>query len=60
MKHINAGTTLADAVNFLVEKYDLGVLTQGGNCQDQSPYMGAVDIWRACLFSYGQKTRKQS
>ncbi|EAA1191024.1 hypothetical protein AB5R83_004789 [Escherichia coli] len=29
-KHINAGTTLADAVNFLVEKYDLGVLNAGG------------------------------
>lgn len=47
-EHINAGITLVDAVNFLVEKYELVRIDRRGfNCQEQSPYLSAVDIWRA-------------
>ena len=47
-EHINAGTTLADAANFLVEKYELVRIDRRGfNCQEQSPYLGSVDILRA-------------
>ncbi|EAA4081191.1 toxin [Salmonella enterica subsp. salamae] len=47
-EHINAGITLADAVNFLVEKYELVRIDRRGfNCQEQSPYLWAVDILRA-------------
>ncbi|ARI62724.1 toxin [Salmonella enterica] len=47
-EHIDAGITLADAVNFLVEKYELVRIDRRGfNCQDQSPYLRAVDILRA-------------
>ena len=47
-KHINAGITLANAVNFLVEKYELVRIDRRGvNCQEQSPYLQAVDILRA-------------
>ncbi|MFV3255011.1 TA system toxin CbtA family protein, partial [Klebsiella pneumoniae] len=43
-----AGITLVDAVNFLVEKYELVRIDRRGfNCQEQSPYLGAVDILRA-------------
>lgn len=48
LEHINAGTTLADAVNFLVGKYELVRIDRRGfNCQEQSPYLRAVDILRA-------------
>lgn len=44
----DAGITLADAVNFLVEKYELVRIDRRGfNCQEQSPYLQAVDILRA-------------
>lgn len=47
-EHIAAGITLADAVNFLVEKYELVRIDRGGfNWQEQSPYLRAVDILRA-------------
>ena len=47
-EHINTGITLADAVNFLVEKYELVRIDRRGfNCQEQSPYLRAVDILRA-------------
>ena len=47
-EHIDAGITLADAINFLVEKYELVRIDRRGfNCQKQSPYLGAVDILRA-------------
>ena len=37
-EHINAGITLADAVNFLVEKYELVRIDRRSfNCQEQSP-----------------------
>ncbi|EGT4950853.1 TA system toxin CbtA family protein [Cronobacter sakazakii] len=44
-EHINAGITLADAVNFLVEKYELVRIDRRGfSRQEQSPYLRAVDI----------------
>lgn len=47
-EHIDAGITLADAVNFLVDKYELVRIDRRGfNCQEQSPYLRAVDILRA-------------
>ena len=47
-EHIDAGITLADAVNFLVEKYELVRIDRKGfNWLEQSPYLRAVDILRA-------------
>jgi len=47
-EHINAGVTLADALNFLVEKHELVRIDRRGfNCHEQSPYIRAVDILRA-------------
>ena len=47
-EQIDAGITLADAVNFLVEKYELVRIDRKGfNWQEQSPYLRAVDILRA-------------
>lgn len=47
-EHIDAGITLADAVNFLVEKYELVRIDRKGfSWQKQSPYLRAVDILRA-------------
>ncbi|CZW74793.1 TPA: TA system toxin CbtA family protein [Citrobacter freundii] len=47
-EHINAGITLADAVNFLVEKNELVRIDRRGfSWQEQSPYLRAVDILRA-------------
>ncbi|NIF33076.1 toxin [Enterobacter sp. Cy-643] len=47
-EHIDAGITLANAVNFLVEKYQLVRIDRRGfNCQEQSLYLLAVDILRA-------------
>lgn len=46
-EHIDAGITLTDAVNFLVEKYELVRIDRRGfNWQEQSPYLRAVDILR--------------
>lgn len=46
--HIDAGISLCDAVNFIVEKYDL-VRTdrQGFSTQEQSPLISSIDILRA-------------
>jgi cytoskeleton-binding toxin CbtA-like protein len=47
-EHITAGITLADAVNFMVDKYELVRIDRRGfNWQEQSPYLQAVDILRA-------------
>ncbi|CAD6055117.1 TA system toxin CbtA family protein [Escherichia coli] len=47
-EHIDAGISLADAVNLLVEKYELVRIDRRGfNWQEQSPYLRAVDILRA-------------
>lgn len=47
-EHIEAGITLADAVNFLVERYEL-VRTdrKGSTWQEQTPFLTATDILRA-------------
>lgn len=47
-EHIVVGITLADAVNFLVERYEL-VRTdrKGFTWQEQSPFLTATDIIRA-------------
>ena len=47
-EHIDAGITLADAVNFLVEKYGLVRIDRKGfSWQEQTPYLSVVDILRA-------------
>lgn len=47
-EHIDAGIKLADAVNFLVEKYELVRIDRKGfSWQEQSPYLRAVDVLRA-------------
>ncbi|MEG2039602.1 MAG: TA system toxin CbtA family protein [Hafnia sp.] len=47
-EHIDASITLADAVNFLVEKYKLVRIDRKGlSWQEQSPYLRAVDVLRA-------------
>lgn len=47
-EHIDAGITLANAVNFIVEKYELVRIDRKGfSWQEQSPYLRAVDILRA-------------
>lgn len=47
-EHIDAGITLASAVNFIVEKYELVRIDRKGfSWQEQSPYLRAVDILRA-------------
>lgn len=47
-EHIDAGITLADAVNFLVDKYELVRIDRRGlSWKEQLPYLRAVDILRA-------------
>ncbi|MDM3141979.1 MULTISPECIES: TA system toxin CbtA family protein [Enterobacteriaceae] len=47
-EHIDAGITLANAVNFLVEKYEfVRIDRRRFSWQEQSPYLRAVDILRA-------------
>lgn len=47
-EHIDAGISLCDAVNFIVEKYELVRIDRKGfSWQEQSPYLRAVDILRA-------------
>ncbi|MEQ9855431.1 TA system toxin CbtA family protein [Pectobacterium versatile] len=47
-EHIDAGITLADAVNFLVEKYELVRIDRKGfTWQKQTPFLTATDILRA-------------
>ena len=47
-KHIDAGISLADALNFIVEKFDLVRIDRRGfSCQEQSPFITAIDILRA-------------
>ncbi|MDY4382567.1 TA system toxin CbtA family protein [Pectobacterium brasiliense] len=47
-EHIEAGITLVDAVNFLVDRYEL-VRTdrKGFSWQEQTPFLTATDILRA-------------
>lgn len=47
-KHIEAGITLADAVNFLVERYELVRIDQKSfSVQDQEPWLTSMDVHRA-------------
>ncbi|MCA6935373.1 TA system toxin CbtA family protein [Pectobacterium versatile] len=47
-EHIDAGITLVNAVNFLVERYELVRIDRNGfNWQEQSPFLSAVDVLRA-------------
>ena len=47
-EYIDAGISLANAVNFLVEKYELVRIDRRGfSWQEQSPYLLAVDILQA-------------
>lgn len=47
-EHIDAGISLGDAVNFLVEKYVLVRIDRKGfSWQEQTPYLSVVDILRA-------------
>ncbi len=47
-EHIDAGITLTDAVNFLVDKYELVRFDRKGfSWQEQTPYISVVDILRA-------------
>lgn len=47
-EHIDAGILLCDAVNFIVEKYDLVRIDRSGVAYlTRSPYLKAIDILRA-------------
>lgn len=47
-EHIEAGITLADAVNFLVERYELvRTARKRFTWQDQTPFLTATDILKA-------------
>jgi cytoskeleton-binding toxin CbtA-like protein len=47
-EHIDAGISLAYALNFTVEKFDLVRIDRRGfSCQEQSPFITAIDILRA-------------
>ncbi|WP_409245492.1 TA system toxin CbtA family protein [Enterobacter asburiae] len=47
-EHIDAGITLANAINFLVEKYELVRIDRRGfSRQEQTPYLTIIDIMRA-------------
>ena len=47
-EHIDAGITLTDAVNFLVDRYELVRIDRKGfTCQEQTPFLTATDILRA-------------
>ena len=47
-KHIDAGISLCDAVNFIVEKYDLVRTDRHGfSVKEQSPFIGSIDMLRA-------------
>lgn len=47
-EHIDAGISLCDAVNFVVEKYDLVRTDRSGfTIMEQSPLISSIDILRA-------------
>ena len=47
-EHIDAGVSLSDAVNFLVEKYGLVRIDRKGfSWQEQTPHISIVDILQA-------------
>lgn len=47
-EHIDAGISLSDAVNFLVEKYELVRIDRDGcSVMEKSPFISSIDILRA-------------
>ncbi|CAI1962503.1 toxin [Serratia quinivorans] len=47
-KHIDAGISLTDALNLIVEKFDLVRTDRTGfSCREQPPFVTAIDILRA-------------
>ncbi|AUV00739.1 MULTISPECIES: TA system toxin CbtA family protein [Enterobacteriaceae] len=47
-KHIDAGISVCDAVNFIVEKYDLVRTDRPGfSVKEQPPFISSIDILRA-------------
>lgn len=47
-RHIDAGIPLADALNFIVEKYELVRIDRPGfSTVEQSPFVTSIDILRA-------------
>jgi len=47
-QHIDAGISLTDAINFIVEKSELVRTDRPGfSIHQQSPFIGAIDILRA-------------
>ena len=47
-EHIDAGISLCDAVNFIVEKYDLVRIDRRSfSAETSSPLIGRIDILRA-------------
>ena len=47
-KHIEAGISLRDAVNFIAEKYDLVRTDRHGfSVKEQPPFIGNIDMLRA-------------
>jgi cytoskeleton-binding toxin CbtA-like protein len=47
-EHIDAGISLADALNFIVEKYDLVRTDRPGfSISEQAPFITSIDILRA-------------
>ena len=57
-KHIDAGISLCDAVNFIVEKYALVRTDRHGfSVKEQSPFIGSLDMLRARKAT-GLMTRK--
>ncbi|EUC84380.1 addiction module toxin, YeeV family [Klebsiella oxytoca KA-2] len=47
-QHIDAGISLADALNFIVEKYELVRTDRPGfSIREQSPFITPIDILRA-------------
>lgn len=47
-QHINAGISLADALNFLVDKFELVRIDRPGfSIHHQSPFIVVIDILRA-------------
>ncbi|MGK4445678.1 TA system toxin CbtA family protein [Yersinia enterocolitica] len=48
LEHIEAGVNLTDAVNFLVERFELVRIDQKGfSWQDQEPWLTPLDVQRA-------------
>lgn len=61
-EHIDAGITLANAINFLVGKYELVRIDRKGfSWQEQSPYLRAVDIlWARQATGLLQRSRNKT